>query len=301
MFAQQAIGVVCVMSACPNCKGRLTILDWRPVCPHCGVNLTFFNFEERFYNDAKLTELGFAKVRVQTARFKGLYIGSSLAILRLVVCLLPALALLVPVANVSFALPMVQESYAVGALGVYGLIANGALSYLLQLMQSELVGGVFSLFAYAIAALLATAVFAVLGAVFTLLVFFSKKVSTVGAVVFSCLGIAGAVTSLVLSSRFLSAAAAMPGIITASLGVGAYVLIAAFVAVIVMNLLFARKEVAIPYREGDLYRVDIAKKLKRKEITLAEIDFPIYETQEEREQRLKLEAEEQAKEAAANE
>lgn len=78
------------MSHCPNCKKRLTLFHWRPVCPHCGVNLTFFNFEERFMADAKNTELGFAKVRVQTARLKGAYVGSKLAVARLVVCILGA-------------------------------------------------------------------------------------------------------------------------------------------------------------------------------------------------------------------
>ena len=34
-------------ATCPKCGGKLRLIDWRPNCPHCGVNMIYYGLEDR--------------------------------------------------------------------------------------------------------------------------------------------------------------------------------------------------------------------------------------------------------------
>ena len=34
------------MAKCPKCGRKLTLFDWKPNCPECGVNLVYYGMEE---------------------------------------------------------------------------------------------------------------------------------------------------------------------------------------------------------------------------------------------------------------
>ena len=40
------------MAYCPKCGYKLKITDYKPECPSCGVNLMYYNMEERLAEDA---------------------------------------------------------------------------------------------------------------------------------------------------------------------------------------------------------------------------------------------------------
>lgn len=40
------------MANCPKCGAHLKVSDWRPTCPHCGINLIYYGMEERLLEDA---------------------------------------------------------------------------------------------------------------------------------------------------------------------------------------------------------------------------------------------------------
>lgn len=252
--------------------------------------MTFVNFEERFYEDAKNTELGFAKVRVKTARVKGAFFGSKLAIARLVLCVLPVASLLLPIANVTFHFPMFNEDFSIGLLGVINIISNNALSLILEISQSDLFKASFSGYIFSLAALLVCALFALLCVLMTILCFISVKKCAKAVSVFSALGIISSIATAILSKLFINDAVnEMAGIVSGKMGFGVYLTVICFIAVMIANLILSKKGVDISYREGDLYRVETAKKIRRGELKLSEIPYPIFETDEERDVRLKEE------------
>ena len=44
------------MANCPKCGAHLKLTDWRPTCPHCGINLIYYGMEERLLEDADKAE-----------------------------------------------------------------------------------------------------------------------------------------------------------------------------------------------------------------------------------------------------
>ena len=90
------------MANCPKCGARLKLTDWRPTCPHCGINLIYYGMEERLLEDADKAESEHAVFQKKLDRLKASFIGSPLTIIRIVLSLLPIGALMLPLANVSF-------------------------------------------------------------------------------------------------------------------------------------------------------------------------------------------------------
>ncbi len=41
------------MRKCPKCETRLSPLDFRTVCRHCGADLLYYHFDERLEADAR--------------------------------------------------------------------------------------------------------------------------------------------------------------------------------------------------------------------------------------------------------
>lgn len=272
------------MAVCPKCKQKLGPFDWSQNCPHCGVNMRFYNFEENFYREAKIAELSSAKVNIKIKRLKGAFVGGKLPIARLAVLLLPLLSVLVPVLRFSLAMPFTEKTYALNGIGFYNMFSDGTLSFLLSMTDDPFNGAAFRalrnvLFAEAGAAVLGLLVFAL-----TVLCFISIKKMSVILCVVSALGMADSVAVLITALGFCSSAAALPeSVLSGSMSFGAVVTFLMFAVVFVLNLLVAIKGVEIEYGEGDLERAEIAEKVKRGELKLEDLPQPIVETSETRE------------------
>jgi hypothetical protein len=253
----------------------------------------FYGFEERFYEDAKRSELSMAGMRVGSKRMKAGLAGSLWAKIRLYVCLLPLLSLLLPWGSLNAKLPFAAQEWQAGALGLANLfMGNKDVAPYLQGMWGGAQSAVFQrglllLGAAALAAVLALAV-----ALLSLLSFLKLKRMCTAVAAMSVLGMlvsAGGFALGILLQR-ASEALANP-VFTGALGYGALLSLAAFACTAVASLMLRKKGVHVEFAEGDEERAEIYKKVKAGEIKLEDLPYPVVETEATRELEAAIEKE----------
>lgn len=270
------------MAHCPKCDQKLRIIDWRPECPHCGANVFCYDFEKQFYIDAKGAEMDAAKIRVKWARVKAALIGGKIPVSRLCLCLLPLITTLVTFGKIHISFPLFEKSISLNIIGLFSVFTDGTFGYFSALKNSAIAGAYAGntltiLFSLASAAVLAFLIF-----IFQLLCFISAKKMAIISSITAVLGTAAAVFSMIAVHMLTKSP--FGEILTAENGFGGFALAAAFLVPLVLNLIVAIKGIRVRYVEGDLYRVEVAKKLKRHEITLDEIPQPVYSPEPQNEQ-----------------
>ncbi|HOU09111.1 MAG TPA: hypothetical protein PL044_07990 [Clostridiales bacterium] len=263
------------MAKCPKCNHKLRVIDWKPECPNCGVNVIYYDFEKQFYIDAKHAELDAAKIRVKWARVKAAFIGNRLLVARLSLCLAPLLAALLPFGRIRFAIPLFEKNLPVSLIGLYSFFTDGSLDYFGALKATNILGtnaaqALRVMFGLTAVAGIAFAIFAL-----QLLCFISFRKMSLLMAGASLLGIAAAAWTVAQMLRF--SAAPLDGLFTANTLYGGYAVVLMFGVLAALNFAIAKKGIEIRYKEGDLYRVEIARKLKRKELTLDDIPQPVYQ------------------------
>ena len=107
-----------VLLQCPKCGGHIPFYDLRPNCKHCGVNIWYFSQQDHLARDAKRTELEGAAARIVIARIKAAYIGSTAAIIRMIVSVGSAAVLLLPCGSLKLIAPFYEKTLSAGLLGV---------------------------------------------------------------------------------------------------------------------------------------------------------------------------------------
>ncbi|MBR0113248.1 MAG: hypothetical protein IJM02_05835 [Clostridia bacterium] len=285
---------------CPKCGGEIPFYDLKPNCKHCGVNIMYYTQNDGLIRDAKRTELESAVARMIVARIKANFIGSKLAILRMIFAIGAVCALMIPFAGVHYTLPFFSEKFSVGLIGLIQSFGNGILLKQLDFAKSALLSDA-TLFA-AITLLLFVIVL-----IFDLIVFaafffgflnltnstkFMKRVSVIGAAVALLAQIAIVVMSVVIKgNKFCSV----------SLGFGAAASFVIFVIIALINGALLRKGIEPTYRENDPKRKEMLKKVRAGEVDLDSLSLPVFESEEERAERIKaleeaLKAEEEGKE-----
>lgn len=279
------------MSKCPHCDRELRLTDWKANCPGCGVNLMFYGFEERFYEDAKRSELSMAGMRAKMKRFKASFNGSTLAKMHLIVCALPLVTLLLPMGELRANLPFAGKQWSAGLLGLVSAVMDGGLGEI-PYLQGMLDSGQSALFRVGLLLLGASILAAVMGVLVLLFSFFSflsvKRMSTLTGVV-SILGAlvcAGGLAAGLLLRRESQALGS--AIYSGSMGFGAPLSFVLFGFTCAANLLLAKKGIPVTYAEGDFERAEIFKRVKRGEVKLADLPFPVVETEETREREAKI-------------
>ncbi len=271
------------MAVCPKCRQKLKLTDWGQNCPHCGVNMRFYNFEENFYREAKMAELSAAKVSIKIKRLKGAFVGGALPVARLSVLLLPLLSVLVPVLQFSLKLPFTEKSYALSGIGIYNMFSDQTLPYVLSMADDPFNGTVFRALRSVLFAEAGAAVFGLLVFLMSALCFISIRKMSVILCAVSALGMADSAALLVTAVRFCSSCSVQSQpVLNGSMSFGAVVTFLMFAVVFVLNILVAVKGVKIEYGEGDLERAEIAKKIKSGELKLEDLPQPIVETAETR-------------------
>ena len=282
------------MSNCPNCNKRLRIIDWRPNCPKCGVNLMFYGFEERFYEDAKLSELSMAGMRVASKRMKAGLAGNLWAKIRLCICFLPLVSLLLPWGSLNAQLPFAAQQWQAGILGFVNLF-TGNLKDVIPYLRSMWSGEWSALFQRGILLLGVTALAAVLALLVLLLSFFSflslKRMST-AVVVTSLLGTLACVGGFVLSLSLQQTSNVLANpLFTGTQGWGALLSFAMFACTAAVSLILRKKGVDVEFAEGDVERAEIYKKVKAGEVQLADLPCPVVVTEATRELEAMIEKE----------
>ena len=84
------------MANCPKCDAHLKLSDWRQNCPHCGANIVVYDIQERLMAQADAAEVEHYHFQKKIDRLKASFIGSKLAITRIITSLIPAGAVFLP-------------------------------------------------------------------------------------------------------------------------------------------------------------------------------------------------------------
>lgn len=266
------------MGKCPKCNKKLYITNISQFCPACGVNMRFYNFEENFIREAKLSELSQAGLKVKLRNLKYSFSGSKYITAKLVVMLLPLISLLIPSGNISVSAPFISFDAHFGILGIVNIVTGGALNFLMGMGSSEIVGDGFSALTAALILFVVTALLAVFSFLFSLLGFISiknmQKITTVTA----GLGIVMSIVSLVFIGSFAQKTEENL-ILSGSFGFGLIITIIAFAAVFYVNLMLWKKGIHPVYDEGVEERVRIYKEVKAGKINIDDLPQPVVETE----------------------
>ena len=209
------------MANCPKCGKKLRIYHWRPECPFCGVNMVYYNSNDRMLAETEQAEIEHAHFQPRIDRAKAAFFGSPPAIARIVLGVLPLGALFLPLVGSS-----VSRSYNV--IGIYKAIDEaGGLGTVL--------GSAFSGSAIALSVLL-------------LLISVALWLVCLVCLPMS-LGPHGKARNLILDLlRFGSAAAgAINFLRVGSLKIGAFVYLFLLLAVLVYNLILAKKGLPVKH------------------------------------------------------
>ncbi len=107
------------MANCPKCNKHLKITDWKQHCPHCGANVVIYDIQERLMQDADKAEVQYYHFNKKIKRMKAAFAGSKLAIARIVVSLIPVIAIVIPFVQGVFKSPFVPFE---GAFSLFTLL-----------------------------------------------------------------------------------------------------------------------------------------------------------------------------------
>lgn len=285
---------------CPKCGGEIPFYDLKPNCKHCGVNIMYFTQEAGLIRDAKRTELEGAAARMVIARVKAAFIGSPLAIARLAVTLLAAAALVLPFGGVRYTLPLFDRSFSVGIVGLIQGFQNGLILNLPHFLNGALVRP------QTLAAIAPSAAF-VCAALFDLAILVAYILSflnlTKSAKFMKNAALVGAVLSAAGQAAVLALKLATPDGAAAAVqfGFGALAAAAMFVAVYALNRMMLKKGIEPAYKENDIKRREMLLRVRAGDVDLDSLPLPVFESAEERAERMKaleeaLKAEEEGKE-----
>ena len=110
------------MANCPKCGKKLRIYHWRPECPFCGVNMVYYNSNDRMLAETEKAEIEHAHSQPGIDRAKAAFFGSPQAIARIVLSALPIGALFLPLGRMPQA-----DAGSFNAIGVYQHVSDAGL------------------------------------------------------------------------------------------------------------------------------------------------------------------------------
>ena len=287
---------------CPKCGGEIPFYDLKPNCRHCGVNIMYYTQEEGLARDAKRTELEGAAARMVIARIKAAFIGSKEAIIRIVLTLGAVAVLMLPFGSVELRTPFFEQSFSAGLIGVIKGFTDGMLMKLPDFLNSALFSRYMTAFLLPVGVL---ALLLIVGLVILCIYLLSflklepttkaiRNLSLIGAVI----ALLGQIVVIIFS--FANPLPATP-LASFSFGWGGFATAAVWLGLFFINRIMLKNGIEPTYRENDLKRRELLKKVRAGEVDLDSLPIPIFESEEERAERLKaleeaLKAEEEGKE-----
>ena len=238
------------MAKCPKCGRKLTLFDWKPNCPECGVNLVYYGMEERLMAEADAAEAEHARTQKKIDRLKAAFIGSKLTIIRIILSILPIAALMLPLASISYNGPFIEAtSTQINAIKIYEIVSSLDFDGLFTMMGSGIVGSSFTGYFVALAGILLSLVFVIVSLV--MLTMSCGKLGNIRNFIFNGLAIAGAVVSVIFYNQFATGIkGAFPEFVTAaSVNWGAYVYIGTLLVLLGINIILAVKGIDVKYKQ----------------------------------------------------
>lgn len=238
------------MAKCPKCGRKLTILDWRPNCPECGVNLVYYGMEERLLKEADAAEAEHARLQKRIDRLKASFIGSKLTIIRIFLSILPIAALMLPLASVSYNGPFIEATTtSINAIEIYTLISSLDFDALFTMIGSSVLGSSFIGYLGALAGVLLSLVFVIVSLLMLMLACSPK--GNPRNIIFNSLTIISAAAAGVFFNQFAGGITSVfPEFVTdASIGFGYFVYIGTLVLLLGINIVIAVKGVNVKYKQ----------------------------------------------------
>lgn len=252
-------------SYCQKCGYKLSMIDIKPECPVCGVNLVYYGMEDTLKKEADKAEFEHATLQPRFDRLKAATIGSPLAIVRLVFGLLPLLATLVPMGTVAIHLPYFEEKITINLIAaITKVFMKLDFDYLLAMVNSS-VGTGYICYLAALVCLVLVVLLTILN-ILNLLIACGKRgirrnitVASLG-LFFTVVGSVG------LSVWASTLSAGFPAVFSASIAPwGSLCIALAFVLQIVINVVYKKKNIPVKYKDLSEYLVSYDERQKNKE------------------------------------
>lgn len=237
------------MAKCPKCGRKLTLFDWKPNCPGCGVNLVYYGMEERLLDEADAAEAEHARLQKRIDRLKASFIGSKLTIARIVLSILPIATLLLPLCSVTYSGPFIENvTKNIGLIELINIITSLDIDALLTMTGSGIVGTSFIGYAGALVCLLLSVVFIIVSLLMLMLACSPK--GNPRNITLNIITIVIAAASPVFFNIFANnISAVFPDFISAKISFGIFVYIAALALLLAINIIIAVKGVEVKYKQ----------------------------------------------------
>ncbi len=237
-----------LMSVCPKCGRKLKLTDIKPTCPGCGVNLLYYEIEERLEVDAINAELEHAKTQKKIDRAKDAMFGTPLSIVRLVLLVLAVGMFFIPLATFHAVGPYFDKTTTLNALEIYNTVSGLDFDGMFVLAGSPALKTSFIFLAVSAVTIIVSVLCALLELIFSFLSSsphgFSRNITL------ASVGIVSAVASLVTYKKFLAnIESVFSGIIDGSVKVGIYLVIVAFVLCIAVNIVIKVRNKPVKYKD----------------------------------------------------
>lgn len=237
------------MANCPKCGRKLTILDWKPNCPDCGVNLVYYGMEERLLDEADAAEAEHARLQKRIDRLKASFVGSKLTIVRIILSVLPIVMLLLPLCKVTYSGPFIEQTTTnVNAIEIYNLISSLDFDALFTMIGSSLLGSSFIGYAGSLVCVLLSLVVVIVSLLMLTMACGPK--GNPRNITLNSIAIVLAVASIFFFNSFASnISAVFPEFISGSAGIGIFAYIAALIALLAINIVIAKKGIDVKYKQ----------------------------------------------------
>ncbi|MBE6748730.1 MAG: hypothetical protein E7557_05805 [Ruminococcaceae bacterium] len=261
------------MANCPKCGYKLKFTDIKAECPGCGVNLMYYNHQERLAEDADKAEAEHIQMQPKIDRIKFAFVGTKLSIVRLVLLFLPIGMLFLPLVHVEASLPFKTIDMNVSILNiVMDVVMEMNFEVLIEMITGSDVTRVA--FIFYVLAILYIFLAAIIAIIRIPVVSVSCSPKTNGGdrnITLSTLGIIFTVISMVSFVIFTTQMASAFGeMYHGTLSVGGFLVILGFVAGIVVDALIKKADEPVKYKDISEIVERVEKRKAEKEAALEE-------------------------------
>ncbi len=251
------------MANCPKCGYKLRMIDVKADCPKCGVNLIYYNHQERLDEDADKAEEEMINFQPKIDRVKFAFKGTKLSIARIILILIPIGMLFLPLANIScVGLPYhdIDTSFSLmSVINDYEAVLNFGLS-LPQFADSTLA---MILFFVCLLCVVIAALFSLISLVAC--AFSCSPKGFKRNITLASIGVAAGVIGNISLAIFNSQLhAALPENYTGSNGIGAILVIVAYLLILGVNILIKKQNVPVKYKDVSEYVERMERRKKEK-------------------------------------
>lgn len=251
------------MANCPKCGYKLRMIDIKAECPECGVNLIYFNHQERLAEDADKAEEEYIRLQPKIDRVKFAFAGTKLSIARLILLFVPIGMLFLPLAQIKVQMPYHDIDTSVSILN---LVMDVIAKFEFSILSIAPLAAVICYF-ISILGVLVSAIFAILN-----IPFVSVSCSPKGFkrnVVLSSCGIASIIVSIISFFVFNSQLEGAFGeMYSGNIGIGAFLVIIAYFAIIGINIVIKKKNIPVKYKDVSEY----VERIERRKAEIAELE-----------------------------